>query len=93
MTRLTTKFGGEFVNFVFGVAQILSTKMILGTTFIDKSIKAIEPKRHIEVPGIDRSVPIFTSFMDTTSAHIGFAETGKDEEDAICEVAKLTAIP
>lgn len=43
--RLPIEFEREVINVVLGIAPILATKMILGTAFIDKPAKSIEPQR------------------------------------------------
>lgn len=66
--------------------------MILGSIFIYKFIKSIEPKCRRIGSEIGRSVSVLASFTDVTTAHVGLDGPDKDKEEVICEVAKRTTV-
>lgn len=84
--------GGKATNVVFGVAEILATKMILSTAVIYMSFRSNEPVRHCIALDVSRPLPILESLINATTAQIGLFDTEKEKEEATCQVARLTMI-
>lgn len=86
--------GGELVDVLHGVAFILATKIVAGTSFIDVSIKSFFSERPRRDPRIGRRPePIHASFTDSTTAHLGLDDAEKHEKQLICEAAKMIRVP
>lgn len=91
--RLTILFGECEIPVLFGEAPTLATKVILGTTFFNESVKTIRTEKCLVITKEGSSVPILTSYSVNEVQIVEAINREEAEHPIPCYVATMMTIP